>query len=97
MTIAYNGNSMIIKKTINKIDPNREYSLLSMQREGLFPWAKHRQTIRNMVKKDYWGANVLKARISGEGAGTDYAIKGRNIIKFIKKYGEGLMLGPFQK
>ena len=54
-------------------------------------------TIRNMVKKDYWGANVLKARISGEGAGTDYAIKGINIIKFIKKYGEGLMLGPFQK
>ena len=87
---------MTISRTIKKVEPDRTYTLRSISKERLFPWAKDRRTIVKIVKKDYWGSNMLRAEISGEGLNAEYAIKGRNIIKFLRKYGPGLMLGPFQ-
>ena len=84
---------MSIKEVIRRIKPEREYNLTNIKDEGLFPWTKNLQTIRKIVKKDYWGDNMLKAQISGTGGGVDYRIKGRGIIKFINLFGPGLMVG----
>lgn len=82
---------MSIRTAIKSVDPDREYNLTHIKREGLFPWAIDVRTIRKAVKRDFWGENLLKAEISGTGKGADYKIKGRNIIKFLEKYGPGYM------
>ena len=59
----------------------------------MFPWSRNIRTIRKLVKRDFWGSNELKAKISGETKyGIEYGIKGKNIIKFLEKYGDGLMM-----
>lgn|SRR3990167_355519 len=84
---------MSIKETVRRIKRDGEYNLSHIRDEGFFPWTQNLQTIRKIVKNDFWGENVLKAKISGTGGGTEYAIKGENIIKFLEKYGPGFMLG----
>lgn len=83
---------MSISAVIKRIKPEREYNLSHIKDEGLFPWTKNLQTIRKVVKKDYWSDNVLKAKISGTGGGVDYRIRGEHIVKFIRRYGDGLMM-----
>lgn len=88
---------MSIKEAIKKVDPDREYNLSQIKVEGIFPWVKDIRTIRAIVKKDLWGENMLKSLITGEGRGMDYKIKGKNIIKFLEKYGSGMMMSAPQK
>ena len=83
---------MSIKETVRRIKKDGEYNLSHIRDERFFPWTQNLQTIRKIVKNDYWGENILKAAISGAGGGTDYAIKGENIIKFLDEYGSGFML-----
>src|SRR3990167_8832960 len=83
---------MSISEVIRRIKPEQEYNLSHIKDEGLFPWTKNLQTIRKTVKKDYWGENMLKACISGTGGGVDYRLKGKYLVKFLKRYGEGLLL-----
>ena len=80
----------MIKEARRKIRELEEYNLSRIKQEGLFPWAKSIITIRSIIKRDYLGDNILKALISGQGRGTDYKIKGSNLIKFLEKCGAGI-------
>lgn len=68
-------------------DPKREYAIADVKRMGLIPWARNYRTLQKIVVQDFFGENVLEARIEGEGRQVRYLMKGANIIKFIKRYG----------
>lgn len=82
----------ILEKAVDKIDRNREYNLSEIADEGLFPWTSDLRSVRYLVKKDLTNENILKAEINGEGKGMNYKIKGSNLIIFLAKYGDGLVL-----
>lgn len=88
---------MSIQEAKKRIRSDEEYNLSRITKERLFPWAKSIITIRTIVKRDFQGENVLKAIIGGTGRGTDYKIKGSNIIKFLDKYGHGFMMSIKEK
>lgn len=83
---------MSINNAIKKIDPSKEYNLSNIIAEDVFPWVKSIKTVRRIVKRDIEGENLLKTRVTGTGRGLVYKIKGKNIIKFLEKYGSGLMM-----
>lgn len=80
-----------------KIDPQKDYNLSTITAEEIFPWAKNIRTVRKIVRRDYSEENMLKSLITGEGRALDYKIKGKNIIRFIERYGEGLMMSVLKK
>lgn len=83
---------MSIINAIKKVDPEREYNLSNIIGEEIFPWVKSIKTVRRIVKRDIESENLLKTRVTGSGRGLVYKIKGKNIIKFLEKYGSGLMI-----
>lgn len=84
---------MGIKELINKIKPEKNYSLSGAIKLGVFE-----QTIGyrsyppclNFILKDTLkgGAGILKAKMAGEGPATLYMMQGKNIINFLKMYEE---------
>ena len=72
-----------------RIDPNRNYSLVDIANEGIFPWGSNIATVRKWIEKDRNSENKLKAVIVGEDRGKKYHIKGENIIKFIVNVEDG--------
>lgn len=87
LTKSVNENMML---GMEQVDTSKEYTIGDIRKSGVFPWAKHYQTIVRFVKKDFFGENILKARIEGEKQNTRYFIKGENIIKYLKKHGDVL-------
>jgi len=83
---------MSIKNVIKKIDPERDYNLSTIAKEGIFPWTADYRTVRKLVRRDFDGEKMLKSVITGEGRALDYKIRGKHIIKFLEKYGPGLMV-----
>ena len=71
---------------INKIDPERWYSLGDLVEQRLLPWVTSYQGIRNTVAKDRAGEDLLKARVEGRKPRKKYHFKGENIIRFIKSF-----------
>lgn len=70
-----------------------EFSSQEIRTQGLFPWARNDRTIVKLIERDTTsGENILRARIEGEGRQRRYFIKGRQIIKYIEKYGPALMV-----
>lgn len=88
---------MRTKEIIKSIDPKKEYNLFEIEKAGFFFWVKTSRSCRKIVKKDFFGENILKAEISGEGEGTAYKIKGSHIIKFLEKYGEAMKFASRSK
>ena len=82
------------KEVDNFLQENRtkEFSVNEFREHRLLPWALNYRTLTRLVKSDFFGENVLKARIEGEGNGARYFIKGENIINYKKKYGTVMML-----
>lgn len=83
---------MSIQAIIRKVDVKRNYNLSNIKNEGLFPWTSDIRTIRKIVQQDMSGHGVLKVAIDFEGKGMRYQIKGKSIINFLEKYGEGFLL-----
>ena len=81
---------MSISKTIRQIEPDKIYNLSHITGQGLFPWARNIRTVRKVVNRDHQTENMLRTVMTGEGRALDYKIKGKNIIKFLEKYGPGL-------
>lgn len=79
-----------------KENPEKEFSQAEFRTFRLFPWAVDSRTWGKIIKADMFGENILKTRIEGEGYTTRYLIKGKNIIKYINKYGP-LMMGKVRK
>jgi hypothetical protein len=91
MTLTLNANESIINTNMeNVVDTSKEYTIGDIRKYGVFPWAKHYKTIVKLVRKDMERENILQARITGENQNTRYFIKGKNIIKYIKRYGNVL-------
>lgn len=76
-----------IIKTIAKVDPKAVYNIDQIRRLGLFPWLKptNHHSHRDVVLNDRLGDNMLRTRITGEGKGRDYKIRGENLVKFLQK------------
>ncbi len=74
----------------------REFSQADFRAHRLFPWAIDSRTWVKLIKADMFGENILKTRIEGEKYSTKYLIKGKNIIKYINKYG-ALMMGKIRE
>lgn len=86
-----------LNAALKRIEPARDYNLSQIRDEGIFPWTRYVKTIRRIVQLDRANENVLKASITGESRGLEYKIKGRNISKFLEKYGPGFMLTALEK
>lgn len=67
-----------------KIDPDKWYWLYEVHREGIIPFIKSFQTLKKWAEKGY-----LRTTIYGTAHGKRYALKGKNIIKFIAKWEAG--------
>lgn len=70
-----------------RINPKQEYSITDIKKAGLFPWVKNHRTLKKIIMTDFFGQNVMKAKIKGEGRQARYFVRGENITKFIKIYG----------
>jgi len=88
-------NMSKIQTTTKKLNKKleEELGLSEITKLGLFPGAKDLKTIRSIVQKDMDGKNLLKVKISGKGQSTRYAIKAKNIVKFLALYGPGMEFG----
>lgn len=71
--------------------PDREFNQADFRTFRFFPWAIDSRTWGKIIKADIAGENLLKTRIEGEGYTTKYFIKGKNIIKYLNKYGQLMM------
>lgn len=85
MTAKDNGSIVTVGNiyNMNKIDPNKWYSLTEIVQLGFFPWAKTIKGVRRWVNIDKKGRNKMKATIVGEGNLKRYHIKGKSIIEFL--------------
>lgn len=96
--------STLPKKTVGNIIPtvknvvdllhktkNTEYTVQGIREANIFPWARNERTIARIIRQDMKEGNELCARIEGEGNGRRYFVKGKNIIKYIERYGPVLM------
>lgn len=64
-----------------------EFNQVAFMKFRFFPWAKDTRTWKRVITNDMFGENILKTRIEGEGHTSRYFIKGKNIIKYLNKYG----------
>ena len=80
------------KDIIKRVSKNREYNLSYLRDECIFPGEYDIRSVKKIIKLDMEKENILQAVITGKNQGTEYRIKGSNIIKFLKKYGAGLWL-----
>jgi hypothetical protein len=74
---------------MNKIDPEKYYSLHEILKLNFFTWIGSMQTLSKWVDYDREHDNILKARISGTDTGTRYLIQGKDIITFIANFEDG--------
>ena len=77
---------------------NKEYSIADLIRMNAFPWTdkmserKKYREYGKIIRKDFLGANILQAVITGAGRSAGYRIGSKNIKSFVGKYGPGLSL-----
>ena len=64
------------------IDPNKTYNIAQLHKLGIF--GKTPSTVKNTILMDKLGANILKAKMEGEGNALRYAILGKNISKYLE-------------
>lgn len=83
-------NKDMIKDTIKKIDDKKTYDISEMVEIGMFWWIKDFRSYISVIMHDYRNQNIMQTKITGEGRGIRYQIKGRNIINFINNYGLGI-------
>lgn len=88
MIRVYNKN--MLESTIKKIDPKETYDISQMVDTQMFWWVKDFRSYISIVMNDYRKDNIMKTKITGEGRGIRYEIKGRHIINFINNYGLGI-------
>jgi len=88
MIRVYNKN--MLKDTIKKIEPEKTYDISEMVEVGMFWWVKDFRSYISIIMNDYRNEKIMQTKITGEGRGIRYEIKGRNIINFINNYGLGI-------
>jgi len=75
------------KKIMEKIDPSIDYNLTEITEGGLMGTNKSYFVCKNIIIDELWKPvkeRVLKATKTGSGKSTNYFIKGKNLIEYIK-------------
>lgn len=88
MIRRYNNNKL--EDAIKKIDPEKIYDVSKLLELKIFWWVKNFKSYISIIMHDERNEKIMKTKITGEGRGIRYEIKGRNIINFIKKLGLGI-------
>ena len=76
-----------VEKIISSIEPNREYALAEIVRNGLMGAEKTYFVCRSIINAEQWQDKkdrLLNAEKRGSSVGTKYYIKGINLIKYLK-------------
>lgn len=73
------------------IEPKRIYTASDLVTGAYLPWARNIRTVKRMIDTDMAEENILQAIVEGEGRQRRYQLQGKNIIKYIKRYGPALM------
>ncbi len=74
---------------------NRKGEIFSCRRiiqEKLIPWSLDTRTLIKIIQSDMKGENILEVVVRDGLKVNRYEIKGSNLLKYIKKYGNVLML-----
>lgn len=80
-----------VMELLSTIKPKQLYSAADIARAETFPWARDQRTIAKLIEQDMQGENILQASVSGEGRQRRYEMEGKNIIKYLTKYGAVLI------
>jgi len=87
-----NDNTPRYLAAVAKVESREEYDIQGLARSGAFWWIRDHRVVRKVVLADAGWENILQARITGDGRGKRYLIQGRNVKKFIHRYGPGIEL-----
>jgi hypothetical protein len=85
------NDTITVMDLTKAIEPKRIYTASDLVTGAYLPWARNIRTVKKLVDNDMAGENILNATIDGEGRQRRYQIEGKNIIKYIKKYGPALI------
>ena len=69
------------------IDPNRDYNLTEIVEKGFMGEGKTYFVCKNIITDERWLSakdRILKATRVGEGKSTNYYIRGKNLINYLK-------------
>lgn len=69
------------------ISPKQTYSLEQIARLKFIPWAHNQRTIKALIESDV----ISYAVVWNSGNGIRYSVHGKDLIKYLKKYGPYLM------
>ena len=75
-----------------KEHPNMVFTSSDILTLVAFPWARSSRTLTRLIKQDLEKENVLQAEVTGSGSRTRYLIKGKNITKYLIRYGDALAM-----
>jgi hypothetical protein len=73
---------------MQEINPNKDYNLTEVAEQELMGKGKTYFVCKNIITDELWKPEkerVLKATKVGEGKRSTYFIKGKNLIKYLKK------------
>lgn len=85
MTLRNTQTSDTIEVMIKKVDPKKVYTATEIKDLGLIPWARDTRVIARILN-----SGIIEAEISGKNKQKRYLVKGKSIIKYIKKHGPAL-------
>lgn len=71
-----------------RIDPKAKYCLTQIVNEGLMGEGKSYFKCKNIIIEELWAKpadRILKPFKTGNGKGTSYFVKGKNLIAFLEK------------
>lgn len=74
---------------IQKIDPDKWYSLTDLAEMKAFPFLPNYKRYRTLIARDKVGKNHLKAMTMGDGRTKRYSFKGSNVIRFVELVNAG--------
>jgi hypothetical protein len=69
---------------MNKIQPNKKYSLMELHKMNAFLWVKSFAAYRNIIMNNKASKDLLKIEIVGERPFRGYFILGKYVIEFVK-------------
>lgn len=78
-----------LKNALRRIDPDAGYNISELMRARAFWWISDIRSYRRIVQV---AAKLYGWPVTGTGKGARYRIKGKDVSRFIKTYGPGIVL-----
>lgn len=72
-------------------NPTEWYTLTSLEKLGLIPWARNARTIRKIIDADKRTGNILEARVTGSATKRRYLVRRDTLLEYLLTYGPILM------